>query len=210
MKRIAITQRVEEKKSYNEKRDVLDQKWIDFLLSIEIWPILVPNNLQYVKKFIKSENIDGVLFTGGNSLVRYGGDAPERDEVERFILNWALESNVPLLGVCRGMQIIQDYFGYNLSNISGHVGVRHSLDVIDNCRLSEALKRYSDVNSYNNFGSRKEDGNLLKIATSSDGIIMAVEHQEKNIFGIMWHSEREFPFRREDKLLFKDIFIGEK
>ena len=146
MKRIAITQRVEEKKSYNERRDVLDQKWVEFLLSVEIWPVLVPNNLEYVKKFIEKEDIDGVLLTGGNSLVRYGGDAPERDEVERFILNWALEVNVPLLGVCRGMQIIQDYFGYNLSNISGHVGLRHSLDVIDNCRLSKALKRYSYVN----------------------------------------------------------------
>ena len=39
---------------------------------------------------------------------------------------------------------------------------------------------------------------------------MAVEHQEKNIYGVMWHSERELPFREEDKLLFKAIFIGEK
>ena len=53
MKRIAITQRVEVKPSYGERRDVLDQKWVEFLLSTELWPIPVPNNLQSVREFIE-------------------------------------------------------------------------------------------------------------------------------------------------------------
>ena len=210
MKRIAITQRVEIKASYGERRDVLDQKWVEFLLSNELWPIPVPNNIQYVREFLEKEEIDGVLLTGGNSLVHFGGDAPERDEIEIFMLEWALEWNTPLLGVCRGMQIIQDYFENHLTHISGHVAARHTLHVEDNCRLSAAVKRYSDVNSYHEIGSHKVEGDLLQIATSLDGIVMAVEHREKDLFGVMWHSEREFPFRTEDKLLFENIFKGER
>jgi len=210
MKQIAITQRVEIKPSYGERRDALDQQWIEFLLSIELWPILVPNNLSYVTKLVEKEEIDGVLITGGNSLVHYGGDAPERDEVEIFLLEWALQKNITLLGVCRGMQVIQDYFGNRLTNISGHVATRHNLAVEENCRLSEALKRYPDVNSYHNIGTPNVEGDLLKIATSLDGIVKAVEHREKDVFGVMWHCERESPFRAEDKLLFEYIFKGKK
>ena len=61
MKRIAITQRVEVKPSYGERRDVLDQKWVEFLLSIELWPIPVPNNLRYVREFLEKEEIDGAV-----------------------------------------------------------------------------------------------------------------------------------------------------
>jgi len=210
MKRIAITQRVEVKPSYGERRDALDQKWIELLLSMELWPILVPNNLPYVRKFVEKEEVDGVILTGGNSLAHFGGDAPERDEVEKFMIEWALENNTPLLGVCRGMQVIQDYFGNRLTNISGHVATRHTLAVEENCRLSAAVKRYSDVNSYHDIGSHQVEGDLLQIATSLDGIVMAVEHREKDLFGVMWHCERESPFRTEDELLFKDIFKGEK
>ena len=210
MKRIALTQRVELKPSYSERRDVLDQRWIEFLLSIKLWPILVPNNLHYVRKLFGDGGIDGVLLTGGNSLVHYGGEASERDEVEKFILEWALERNTPLLGVCRGMQVIQDYFGNKLIKISGHVATRHTLFVEDNRRLSLVVQQYSDVNSYHNMGTKYVEGDLLKVAASFDGVVMAVEHREKEIFGVMWHSERESPFRVEDTLLFDYIFKGER
>ena len=85
MKRIAVTQRVDMISSHEERRDALDQRWIPFLQTINLLPILVPNNIPYVQQLIGDKSIDGILLTGGNSLVKYGGDAPERDEIEKLL-----------------------------------------------------------------------------------------------------------------------------
>ena len=70
----------------------------------------------------------GIVFTGGNSLVKYGGDAPERDETEYAMLKLALEYDIPVYGFCRGMQTILDFYGCELSTVTGHVAVRHDID----------------------------------------------------------------------------------
>ena len=206
MRQIAITQRVHEVSSYAEKRDALDQRWVDFFLTINLMPVLVPNNIEYVEKLVTNSEIYGVLLTGGQSLEKYGGNVPERDEVEFYLLDWALKNNLPLLGVCRGMQVIQDFFNNELNVIENHVAVRHSLIVENDCRLSRIIKRYKDVNSFHNYGTKKISNKLKKIASSMDGVIMALEHQQKNIFGVMWHMERELPFSKIDQDLVKGIF----
>jgi len=210
MKTIAVTQRVYENKEYAEKYDQLDQRWIDLLLSLNLWPILVPNNLVFISKFVAKHEVDGVLLTGGNSLVSYGGNAPERDEAENFLLEWALKNNVPLLGVCRGMQVIQDYFGNELKDIAGHVAQRHKLVVESGCRLSRVMYDYSSVNSYHNQGTMDVYGDILKIAQSEDGVVMAIEHINKEVYGVMWHPERETITQAGDQLLFNYIFNGKR
>jgi N5-(cytidine 5'-diphosphoramidyl)-L-glutamine hydrolase len=206
MRRIAITQRVCETSSFGERRDALDQRWIEFLMSVDLLPILLPNQLNCAQKILEENQIDGILLTGGNSLIRYGGDAPERDKLEFFLLDWAMRKNVPLLGVCRGMQIIQDNFNNNLEQVSNHVGKRHILEVKQGCRLSDVVESLPDVNSFHDFGTREVSGKLIPVATSLDGIVMAVEHNDKQVFGVMWHSEREYPFREQEKNLFRKVF----
>ena len=206
MKKIAVTQRVVEVESYSERRDALDQQWIHFLLSIQVLPVLVPNNLDYLERFLATQAVQGVLLTGGNSLAKYGGDAPERDELEVALLDWAITNRVPVLGVCRGMQLIQDFFGNELVSVPGHVGKRHSLIVTQDKRLSGSLEKLDTVNSYHEFGAKESMGELLVAATSEDGVIMAIEHRELDVFGVMWHSEREQPFIEEEKAVFKLAF----
>lgn len=210
MKRIAVTQRVDMISSHEERRDALDQRWIPFLQTINLLPILVPNNIPYVQQLIEDKSIDGILLTGGNSLVKYGGDAPERDEIEKLLIGFAYSKKIPLLGVCRGMQMIQDYFNNSLCEVAGHVATRHSLVVEEGLRISNVVNRYKDVNSFNNYGAYKVNGDLLPVAHSLDDVVMAVEHKEHKIFGIMWHSEREPPFNKNDQDMFKEIFWGNK
>ncbi|MCW8901347.1 MAG: gamma-glutamyl-gamma-aminobutyrate hydrolase family protein [Gammaproteobacteria bacterium] len=210
MKRIAVTQRVEVIPSHTERRDALDQRWVTFLQTINLLPILVPNNIPYVHQLIEDESIDGVLLTGGNSLARYGGYAPERDETEKLLIEFAYNKNLPLLGVCRGMQIIQDYFNNSLYEVSGHIATRHSLVINKGLRLSKLVNQHKDVNSYHKYGANKVNGDLLEVAHSHDGVVMAIEHTEKNIFGVMWHSERELPFNKNDQDMFKEIFWSDK
>ena len=209
MKRIAVTQRVEIISSYAERRDALDQRWVSFLQSINLFPLIIPNNISYINRLIKTGNIDGVLLTGGNSLASLGGDAPERDEVEKFLIRFAYKKNLPILGVCRGMQMGQEYFNNCLSVVTGHISTRHSLTVNKGRRMSGLLNNHRNVNSFHKYGSFKIEGELLEVARSPDGVIMAVEHKEKNIYGVMWHSEREIPFKNCDQDLFKKIFFGD-
>ncbi len=206
MKKIIVTQRVDVITEYSERRDAIDQRWVDLLLSIDIFPIFVSNNISYVKYLFENENIDGVLLTGGNSLLKYGGNAPERDSVEKFILKYSIEMDIPVLGVCRGMQLIQDFFGISLKEINNHVSVCHILSVKKGLRLSFNVESIPDANSYHNYGTDKKSEELLTVAHSLDGIIMSVEHKSKNIFGIMWHCERNHPFREGDKKLIKQVF----
>ena len=121
-------------------------------------------------------------------------------------MDWAINSNKPILGVCRGMQFIQDYFGIPLKSINNHVGVRHKLSVNNGLRLSALIEPLVDVNSFHNLGSTISNRTLPAVAHSEDGVIMAVEHFEKNIFGIMWHFERENPFKVEDQDLVSYLF----
>ena len=206
MKYIGITQRVNDIESYDERRDSLDQRWVNFLLSIDLLPILIPNNINYVKHLVNNHKIDGIILSGGESLCKYGGNVPERDEVEFFLIDWAINKNISLLGVCRGMQVIQDYFNNRLTKVQNHVGVRHKLSVVNNGRISELCKKYKDVNSYHNYGSFKVEPELKIIANSLDGVAMAIEHDQKHIYGVMWHMEREFPYCSLDYELFRQIF----
>ena len=83
MKNIAVIQRVEFIEKRNEFCDALDQSWTDLLLSINLFPILLPNNVSYVKKFLKTTQINGLLISGGGSLTKYGGSSPEEIQLKK-------------------------------------------------------------------------------------------------------------------------------
>ena len=63
-------------------------------------PILIPNNLIDIKGFLKSINLDMLIFSGGDNI----GDDLERDKTEKNMIEFAIENKIPSFGVCRGMQ----------------------------------------------------------------------------------------------------------
>ncbi|MBD5117681.1 MAG: C26 family cysteine hydrolase domain-containing family [Clostridiales bacterium] len=194
-KLIAITQRVEYIEAIKERRDALSQEWAVLAAACGFTPLLLPNHLPTVRELLAALPVEGVLLTGGNDLCAYGGDAPERDEVERFLLQWAIEKKIPLLGVCRGMQMVLDHFGTPLQRVEGHVRVQHTLDSGDT------------VNSFHSWGAVECRVPLVAEAWSTDGILEAVTHRDFPwIRGIMWHPERYHPLRPEDTERIKEVF----
>jgi N5-(cytidine 5'-diphosphoramidyl)-L-glutamine hydrolase len=200
MKLIAVTQRVVVDPATGERRDALDQRWPRLLLQCGLIPLLVPNCLPAAQRLAAQLPLEGVLLTGGNDLAAYGGDAPERDETEAFFLRDALAGGWPLLGVCRGMQMIQHFLGIPLVRVEGHVALRHRLS-------GEASGQ--DVNSYHRLGARTSVADLEVQATAPDGVIEAVRHRRRRVAGIMWHPEREEPATAADLAQLRSFFSSQ-
>ena len=99
MKTIIYTQRVDIITSYNERRDCTDQMIPRFLRYCGYIPIPIPNVPELAKDILTEINPTGVFLSGGNSLVKYGGDAPERDETEKILVEFAIKNNLPVFGI---------------------------------------------------------------------------------------------------------------
>jgi len=190
---ILYTQRVEVVAGYNERRDCADQQIANFIWACGFVPVPVNNLPEYVGETARRLHPSGVLFTGGNDLEKYGGDALERDQSERILLEYALQEDVPLFGFCRGMQFIADYFGSPLTLVKNHAGCRH---------IVTGELPYREVNSYHNWRVAAVPEDFRVLLRSDDGTMEAFQHKRKRILGIMWHPEREKPFRQEDIRLF--------
>jgi putative glutamine amidotransferase len=201
MKNVLYTQRVEIIRSYGERRDCADQNIPRFIEACGYLPVPIPNVVDTAINMIEQLKPSGIILTGGNSLVKYGGDAPERDEVESLILDKAIEKNIPVYGFCRGMQMILDYFGCELQNVTGHVAVRHMI----NGEIGGI-----EVNSYHNQGCKYAAKPLRVLAQSGDSVIEAIDCKDKKILATMWHPERENPFREEDIVRIQNLFGKEE
>jgi N5-(cytidine 5'-diphosphoramidyl)-L-glutamine hydrolase len=197
VKAVAVTQRVTVVPEYGERRDCLDQAWTRFLAACGLVPVLIPNVTDAALALCERAGIDGLLLTGGNDLAVLGGDAPERDVVERTLLDLAEQRGLPVLGVCRGMQVIQHRFEIPLRRVAGHVTSTQVVRVDGQPRT---------VNSYHCFGATSSRPPLDVWAVADDGMVEAIRHATLPVTGIMWHPERCAPFSRADIQLFREVF----
>lgn len=198
MGRIVIyTQRVEIIEGYQERRDCADQNIPHFLETCGYIPVPVSNVLTEIEVLMDSINPVGIVLTGGNSLVHYGGTAPERDNTDKRLIEAALNKKIPLYGFCRGMQSILDYFGCELENVEQHVAVRH---------MVQGVWGSFEVNSYHNQACRHLKAPLQIAEVSADGVIEALECRRYKIIATMWHPEREAPFVKEDVQRVQNLF----
>lgn len=198
---IVYTQRVENIIAYGEKRDCADQRIPDLLSICGYVPVPVYNRPKEIEKFMQTILPVGVLFTGGNSLCKYGGDAVERDEAEKILLKWCLQRKIPVLGICRGMQLIADYFGAKLEPVEHHTAVRHEI---------KGVVYRDSVNSFHTQGIKSVPDTFDVLSISKDGIIEAIRHKKEYVTAIMWHPERENPFKSDDIDFIKKCFNGVK
>jgi N5-(cytidine 5'-diphosphoramidyl)-L-glutamine hydrolase len=197
VKIVAITQRVAVVPEYGERRDCLDQAWPRFIAACGLLPLPLPNVVDVALAMFARAEVAGLVLTGGNDLAAVGGDAPERDLTESALLDAAESRRLPVIGVCRGMQVIQQRYAVPLRRVHGHVMPRQSIDIEG---------QETEVNSYHNFGASESRLPLNTWAQARDGIVKAIRHSDKPMTGIMWHPERNTPFAERDIALFRDVF----
>lgn len=196
-KKVIYTQRVEIVEDYGERRDCADQNISRFIETSGYLPIPVPNVLGRLKEWVEAVSPAGIVLTGGNSLVKYGGNAPERDATDGHLLEIAMQEKIPIYGFCRGMQSVLEHFGCELVQIENHVAVRHPV----NGAWGESV-----VNSYHNQACLQVKRPLVVTERAEDGVIEAVECRELCLAATMWHPEREEHFAQSDVARLQQLF----
>ena len=172
--------------------------------------LLVPPDEDGVEETLDA--LDGLLFSGGNDLdpASYGAEAhpqtagtkPERDRGELALLEGALARDLPMLAVCRGVQVLNVARGgdldQHLPETVGHELHRevkgtfseHGVRIDGSSRLGTALGERAPVKSHHHQGLGRVGAGLREAAWADDGTIEGLEDPEKRFtVGVLWHPE---------------------
>lgn len=188
--KVAITMRLAPEVRYDEPRDAISHDWIEYLQQFSVEPLLVPNALNDPLAFILGCGAQRLLLTGGNSAQ----EGSIRDRTETALLTGALDKAIPVLGVCRGLQMINAHFGGAICRdlathvpAESHVACAHAVHLEDGSTAS--------VNSYHDEGVLQSGlaSALIPTAWSDGGVVEAVRHPTEAVAAIQWHPERDDP-----------------
>ncbi len=209
---VGVTQRVDYVDIYDEWRDALDQRLIEWVVKAGYIPVPIPNSLFNVNlstnnqivfdSWLRVVGISGLLLSGGNDI----GNTPHRDLTESYLLSWAEKNKIPTLGICRGMQMMGVYSGAKLINVNNHVGARHQLQIVSDSKV----KLPDTVNSYHNQCLQSCPNSFNILAKSEDGSIEAIVHKDLPWEAWMWHPERDDIFSKGDLDRFKNLLENER
>ena len=171
-----------------------------FLWEIGAIPIPLCSNIKDKDTYLEKLDLDGFILSGGNNI----NDAPSRDALEEAILLYSIKYDIPVLGVCRGMQFINHFQGGSLVEAKGHIKTHHS-NLIGNWAKENNIL---NINSYHKYVIKDDllGNDLIKLICVDDLVIEAIQHVKYPWLGLMWHPERELPFRPYDLELIKRFF----
>ena len=211
MKLIGITMRRDNNNKWKEKRDSLSEDWLKFLSKNfqDYNFILIPNIPNKAIKLAENAGLDGLILSNGNDW----GSCQERDQTELNLIEWCINLKKPILGVCRGFQVLNKYFGgkinkdvHKLTNFS-HAGSIHKIKILNQNIYHNNFTNEFLVNSFHNQGVFEMDlGKDLIPFAKSDNLIEGFFHKNEPILGIQWHPEREITNEQFDLNLFRRLF----
>ncbi|MEU8651135.1 gamma-glutamyl-gamma-aminobutyrate hydrolase family protein [Streptomyces sp. NPDC048737] len=152
--------------------------------------------------------LDGLVIAGGPDVEpgRYGAErdprtgppARERDAWELALIEAALGAGVPLLGICRGMQLLNVALGGSLvQHLPGHAeapGVfgRHAVKPVPGTRYAALVPEETSVPTFHHQAVERLGAGLVASAYAGDGTVEAVELPSAGgqwVLGVQWHPE---------------------
>lgn len=197
---------------------IANTPYVRALVAAGATPLLIPVTEDPSRAAEYIGLIDGLLLPGGQDTnpILYGEDPlpqvnymlEEQDLMEMELLRLAVQKGIPVLGICRGMQLmnitfggglIQDIYAQQKATV-GHKqdsSIRsqatHSAKMLEGSLLESLLgKEPLYVNSYHHQALAKVADCFTVSATASDGIIEAIEAPEQQMLGVQWHPEEMY------------------
>jgi len=210
--RVALSLRVLRAHAYEEVRDAISHDWIVWLERRGWTPLLVPNALERPAEYLREMGADLLILTGGNDSVR--GEAvatdfePVRTKSEFGMLEFALDTKLPVLGVCRGMHVVNQFFNGRVrpdlpENSLGHVARTHAVQLSGSIGASVGTAQIQ-TNSFHNQSVRQcdlGDGLTSFAICEEDSVVEGLAHEHFPILGVQWHPERNNPAADIDDFL---------
>ncbi|MFT4219475.1 MAG: gamma-glutamyl-gamma-aminobutyrate hydrolase family protein [Microbacterium sp.] len=166
------------------------------------------------------ERLDGLILTGGIDVQPelYGADRhpatdparPDRDEWELALFRGAERRRMPVLAICRGLQLVNvarggtlhqhlpEALGTERYRIGGGVFAENLVHIDDGTRLAELVGAGEyGVRSYHHQGIDRLGAGLVATARADDGLVQAFEDAEGSpLLGVQWHPEQNASDRR--------------
>ena len=197
-------------------------------------PVIIPpkTSLESVESLV--DRLDGLLLPGGKDVDPYfyneepclklGAIDSALDKVEIKILRHAFSKNLPIFGICRGLQIANVFLGgslyqdlsdyetltvkHNQYQTAPWQALTHSITIKEDNLIYDFFGKEARVNSFHHQALKDVADELLPVAYSNDGIVEAAVSKNHNFFGVQWHPETLYQEHDDSFKLFVHL-VGE-
>lgn len=197
-------------------------------------PVIIPETPDVLLIEQTLSMLDGILMSGGEDInpAYYGEEKAEkceeindaRDTYELLLLKKAMDRNIPVMGICRGMQLINVAMGGTLyqdiptekpsdvthRQLSDFLNPAHDVTLVPNTEVAKIFgKEKFGVNSRHHQGIKKLAPGLKITAWSTDSIPEAIEaYPGKNVMAVQWHPELNAATGEEFSLQYFTSLVG--
>jgi putative glutamine amidotransferase len=203
--------------------DATPHEYVTSVVNAGGLPLLIPpSRPELAAKALAG--FDALLLTGGGDVspARYRARLEpetadvddERDLSELALVEAARRNGIPILGICRGAQLLNVAYGGTLhQDLPGKRGTSHRqprhrfetvhpVDLQPGCLLAELIGgERLNVNSIHHQGVDRVGAGLAAVGFSSDGLVEVIEDRENNVLAVQWHPEC-LPLLKESAALF--------
>lgn len=183
-------------------------------------PVILPPSRSPKDVTAVADRCHGLVLPGGADLdpACYGSRTPAADDGDRMhddtdiaLARWALRTRMPLLAICRGMQVLNVALGGTLleevaaSSVEHHEGF-HRVELDPACTVAAAMGTECPiVSSYHHQAIDRLGDELRVSGRAADGCIEAVEHDSGAVLAVQWHPEDDAEHQPYNQALFDAV-----